>query len=575
MADTSFDIGLVEQVMRHSPVGMAVIDRGGRFIAVNPAYARIYGYHEEELIDRPFTVIFPPAEAAAMRARHDAFLDGHGDMDGEFDVLHRSGHALTVQARSVRLWSEGVPCRLVSISDVTMRRNMEREVQAHRLFLLRVLDGLTAHVCVLDAEGCIVIVNRAWRDFGVANGLGSDTMHEGSNYLRVCERAATGSPADAVPGKFLRQLRDVLAGRSDGFEMEYPCHSPQAQRWFVARVARLRDTSAVRVVIAHDDVTAQVQAQQRAQRSEAALRASEETYRTLFETVPQGVIYHDLAGRITSANPAAQRILGLTLAQLQGRDSTDPHWQAVHEDGSPMPGHEHPAMVALRTGQAVHDVVMRVNAQGRDQVWLLVGAVPLFKDGQLDCVYATFEDITSRIRMEHELERLALTDELTGVASRRATLTRLQAEFERLRRHPGRACTLLALDLDHFKQVNDSYGHAAGDAVLRHVARVAASTVRASDLLGRTGGEEFLVILPETSCDEALQFAERLCRQVGASAATFEGHTIQVSLSIGVAQILPDDPLADTALQRADRALYQAKSRGRNRVCLAAGSGGA
>lgn len=308
--------------------------------------------------------------------------------------------------------------------------------------------------------------------------------------------------------------------------------------------------------------------------AEVALKASEKTYRTLFETVPQGVVYHDPSGAITAANPAALRILGLSLDQLQNRTPMDPRWRALREDGSELPGDQHPAMVALRTGEPLRDVVMGVQVPGRPEgeslAWILVSAVPLFEDGRLAQVYATFEDITRRVVLSQELERQATTDFPTGAPNRRSFMSRLALEFERIRRHPELQCSVLALDLDHFKHVNDTWGHAAGDAVLRHLADQVGRLIRPADLLGRTGGEEFSVLLPDTRAEDARILAERLRQRVADTPAEFGGQAIAVTLSIGVSPIAADDADLDAVLARADEALYEAKKAGRNavHVCL-------
>jgi diguanylate cyclase (GGDEF)-like protein/PAS domain S-box-containing protein len=303
---------------------------------------------------------------------------------------------------------------------------------------------------------------------------------------------------------------------------------------------------------------------------EAALQASETTYRTLFETVPQGVVYHDRTGAITAANPAALRILGITLDQLQGRSSMDPRWRAVREDGSLFPGDQHPAMVALQTGQKVRDVLMGVHVPDRpadkSQVWILVNAVPLFQEGVLHQVYATFEDITERVLLTQEIRRQATTDFLTGAPNRRSFMSRLALEFDRVRRRPSLTCGLLALDLDHFKRVNDTWGHAAGDAVLCHLVNLVQDLIRSTDLLGRTGGEEFSVLLPDTPPAAVLAMAERLRLKVAHHPVHFEGQRIDVSLSIGASLLDAADGDPDAALARADQALYAAKEAGRNAV---------
>jgi PAS domain S-box-containing protein len=138
-----------------------------------------------------------------------------------------------------------------------------------------------------------------------------------------------------------------------------------------------------------------------------ALRASEARYRTLFETMAQGVVYQDATGRIVESNPAAQRILGRSGPELLGRDSVDSAWFAVREDGREFPGHEHPAMVALRTGQPVRDVVMGLQrpADG-STVWIHIDATPQFRPGEREPhqVYTTFSDITARREAERKVE---------------------------------------------------------------------------------------------------------------------------------------------------------------------------
>jgi diguanylate cyclase (GGDEF)-like protein len=163
------------------------------------------------------------------------------------------------------------------------------------------------------------------------------------------------------------------------------------------------------------------------------------------------------------------------------------------------------------------------------------------------------------------LRWLSDTDALTGLLNRRALHRQLRAEVKRARREQS-TVALVLLDLDHFKQVNDRYGHPAGDRVLRRVGRCARRLARASDAIGRVGGEEFLAVLPATSLYEGWRFAERLRRTVGLPPA--DPATPTVTASLGVSICAPGDRIdIAAALRRVDRALYRAKSEGRNRVC--------
>ncbi len=181
---------------------------------------------------------------------------------------------------------------------------------------------------------------------------------------------------------------------------------------------------------------------------------------------------------------------------------------------------------------------------------------------------------------EEQLTRLATTDALTGLANRRHLLAELEKELRRAARS-GRPLSVLMVDLDHFKGVNDRYGHAAGDAALVAVAGRCLARLRAIDLCGRIGGEEFVVLLPETGAEGAATTAERLCADLAGTSIDTAAGPLHVTISIGVASHLPRTPQPDEAadeetqgavqalLQRADRALYEAKAGGRNCVRVA------
>ncbi|MDD5332723.1 MAG: GGDEF domain-containing protein [Rhodoferax sp.] len=165
-----------------------------------------------------------------------------------------------------------------------------------------------------------------------------------------------------------------------------------------------------------------------------------------------------------------------------------------------------------------------------------------------------------------ELEHLSSRDGLTGLFNRHTFVALTEQELARARRHAS-ATTLLLLDLDYFKRINDSHGHPAGDAVLRHVAALLRDTVRGTDLVGRLGGEEFIVLLPDTSAEAARVLAEKLRQRVAAQPLVWQELTIPTSVSIGLSAATPEHPASFEGLYSdADSALYEAKKRGRNQV---------
>lgn len=174
------------------------------------------------------------------------------------------------------------------------------------------------------------------------------------------------------------------------------------------------------------------------------------------------------------------------------------------------------------------------------------------------------------LEAQHALELQARTDALTGILNRGAILEELERETQRAERE-GSRLGLGMLDIDHFKRVNDTCGHAAGDAVLREVVRRAQRVLRPYDSFGRVGGEEFLVILPGAGETDLREVLERIRAAVGSTAIVVGEHRLAVTVSLGAATCGAETP--DACIARADDALYVAKEEGRNRVVLAKGSG--
>jgi PAS domain-containing protein len=281
----------------------------------------------------------------------------------------------------------------VSFEDVTDRITARQNLLESQQFTVAVMNSLASHICVLDKEGTIISVNEAWRTFAASNPPIRGNIAEGANYFTICEQAE-GTDAETAQA-FADGIRRVLQGSINQFSLEYPCHSNEEQRWFLGRVSRLKGYDKIHAVVSHENITEREQ-----MRLESENRDHE--YRTLFETMAQGVICQDREGRIVSVNPAAERILGLTSDQLKNLTSMAPCWRAVDEKGAVLPGEHHPAMVALRTGEPVFGFVMGVHSPNFEAPrWILVNSTPQFRSGETEPyqVFTTFEDITERFRL--------------------------------------------------------------------------------------------------------------------------------------------------------------------------------
>ena len=203
--------------------------------------------------------------------------------------------------------------------------------------------------------------------------------------------------------------------------------------------------------------------------------------------------------------------------------------------------------------------------------WILDQAKVMERDehGRAVRMCGTHTDVTDRKALEEELIRQAHIDYLTGVNNRRYFMERAEHELRRANRS-GSQLSIFMLDIDHFKRINDRYGHKVGDMVLKMLAEACQSALRDIDILARMGGEEFAVLLPETESSLAIEVARRLQDFINKASLPLEGNiTIKIQVSIGVASMTSPHDNMDILLHRADTALYEAKNTGRNRICVA------
>ncbi len=203
--------------------------------------------------------------------------------------------------------------------------------------------------------------------------------------------------------------------------------------------------------------------------------------------------------------------------------------------------------------------------QGEEKHVSLVCGFDLREDGTFYRLHGALADVTQRRLAELRLERLANTDELTGLPNRRHFLESVRAEMVRFERFGKPLCVAMA-DIDNFKKVNDTHGHDIGDLALRHVARIFAHERRAFDTVGRVGGEEFCILFPETDLASGILAAERVARGLAEAVLVVGDLRLRMTVSVGLAEHFPGESL-DALLKGADNAMYEAKRSGKNRVC--------
>ena len=293
-------------------------------------------------------------------------------------------------------------------------------------------------------------------------------------------------------------------------------------------------------------------------------------YKHIIDNLYDGIYFVDRERVITYWNKGAERITGYSAEQTIGRACRDNLLNHVTGNGLELCSHNCPLAAVMEDGTEREVEVFLHHADGH-RVPVLVRATALRDgDGQIIGAIETFSKntvMTDTRRKLQQMRQAAMTDPLTGISNRRHLEGRLKAALAVVQNSSSMA-GLLFMDVDHFKQVNDNYGHHTGDEVLRMVANTLRYVLRATDTLGRWGGEEFLAVLYEIqNRDNLAHIAEKVRTLVEYSRLDEHGYVLNVTLSIGGTLLLPEDT-PETLVRRGDRLMYKSKQSGRNRVTI-------
>lgn len=296
---------------------------------------------------------------------------------------------------------------------------------------------------------------------------------------------------------------------------------------------------------------------------EEALTKEKEFSDALIESVPGAFFVVDPGGNYVRWNSYLNRLTGLTDAQLLHM----PSLLTIQEEDRPIAAAT--MKESFETGYSKAELHILTRDRG-SRVFLMTAR--RFKVEDSFYLVGVGVDTTDRHADAQELELKAFTDPLTGLANRGHFMEMAELELDRSRRY-GHPLSLWMLDIDHFKNVNDTYGHHAGDLALQSLVDISNKVLRDMDIMGRVGGEEFAVLLPETDTEQALLVAERLRQKIAAAEVLLEqGKPVRYTVSIGVATLGENEAGIDALLHRADQALYRAKRTGRDKVCVAESS---
>lgn len=519
-----------------------------KFIAVNRGARENLGYTIEELSSMTPLDLKPELDLQSFRELLDLLVRGEQEKI-VFNTVHRrkDGSLYPVEVHLQLFEHDREKVCLALIIDLSERRRMEEELREREATLSAVMGSARDAIVMLDGQGNVTFWNPAAEQlFGYSREeiLGKElhrlVVPEENQYQAYREgfrRFQLTGEGNAI-GKTI----ELKAKHKDGRELDVELS---------LSALKIRDAwHAVGIV---RDISER-------KRLEEENRRKEERLRQILEGIPSPAWLVSRERLILAQNKAAEMVVGTKVGNycwrsIHGTKSLpDECREAIEKSGTPLPG----TKCYFCRGDEALDKNVPINSEvefagGIWDTWW----VPLGEDIYLH--YAM--DVTKYKKMEEQLYRLSIIDPLTNAYNRRYFMQVLEQEIERTRR-TGLPFSIIMVDLDHFKSINDRFGHATGDRVLKSLVDMIKQRIRKTDCLARWGGEEFIILLPNTSVDKAAGLAEELRERLSRMDIPGVDH---VTASFGVAGYCPPDT-ADTLIMRADNTLYAAKAAGRNCV---------
>jgi diguanylate cyclase (GGDEF)-like protein/PAS domain S-box-containing protein len=549
-------------LLRALPDAVLICGADGVILEANDQAEALFGYAVEELVGQPIEVLVPEQAVSAHRwhrERYSATAHSRPMITGpDISARRKGGELVPVEVNLAAAALESGPVVVAAVRDVTESRAQATQLRDSLHLVSSILSAATEQAIIaVDLQGRVESFSR-----GAERLLG---------YTAAEMAGRPASILDAGESETLANVwglddRDPLHERVEAL-VRSGVSTTRPWTW-VTKAGELRSillSVTVRstqhgpgglILVATD--------QSERMAKEAALRASEERFRRTFESIPVGAalisLAPDLLGRFLQVNPALQEFIGYGTDELL--DATLP--DLTHPEDLPL-------MVAtldrLAMGEPVAELVETryLHADGR-RLWGQASLAAVHR-GDADrgtYVVATIVDVTARKQAEAELTHHALHDTLTGLPNRALLTEQLTQALGRAKRS-GRSVGVLYIDLDNFKDVNDSLGHGAGDELLTEIGNRLASCMRDSDLAGRLGGDEFVVVCEDLdSVDDITSIADRVAAALSVQ-VPLAGQMVATSASIGIAHTSDAGANPEDLLREADVAMYRAKTNGRGR----------
>jgi diguanylate cyclase (GGDEF)-like protein/PAS domain S-box-containing protein len=539
---------LQQRILDNTHMGIALI-RDRRFIWMNQKAADISKHPVDELINQSTRILYIDDQQYATmgQASKAAFESGQ-----QYDAVHHfkrsDGSRFWCRTIAAPLdWDDLSQGGVWIIEDVTERLQAERELMRSRHELQSIFDNTQVGMLMLQNDRQIIRTNER-----LAEILGYPSP-ESMNGLNVREIHLSENAFREFGENFYYPLRE-----SKQTQVEFRLRRKDGSAVWCMLSGKALDTATQPdltkgVIWAIEDISQR-------KRTEKALRSSERRFRAIFANAGVGICTLDRDGTIQRVNSRMAMLVGYSDYDLMGMNISEiTHEKDQNTDKD------------LNSRLWIRDIPMYVREKryvrlDGSEVWGRVTTTIVRDDeGNPKYILQVIENINELKRLEAKLVRMAKTDALTEVNNRFAFLEQSEHEFKRFKRY-GTPYSVLMLDVDHFKSINDTHGHQAGDCVLRELAKTCTTILRDTDIFGRIGGEEFAAVLVETPLENAYSVAERMRLAIEDLALPWEDAEIRFTASIGVTELRPEDQKLETAQHRADALMYEAKAQGRNRV---------
>ncbi|MER8629539.1 PAS domain S-box protein [Mesorhizobium opportunistum] len=557
------------RAMEDSAIGIAVVGLDGRIIEANPAFAAMLGYSREEIEALTFFQITHPDDLQIGRETMDGLKAGtvHA-FQFEKRYLKKDGTPIWAHLAGsvIRDETSGRPLYLVSqIEDIDARKQAEVRIAEAETRWNFALAGAGQGVWDLDMRKGGTTYSSTWvKMLGYADGeLDGDPDHW-LTMIHPDDREAVAT-AD----------RAHLDGNTEFFEAEFRMrHKDGHWVWILDRGKAIERDAAgrlTRAIGSLTDITRRKEAEERLTVSAAMLADEKERLRVTLQSIGDAVICTDAANRVTFMNPVAEKLTGVSGDEALGKTLGHVYW-AVDEETGQRIGVARPSIGAAAPSDQNSRAVLIRRDDTRCSIRQVVS--PIINERNEFCgLVIVFQDFTDARALQRQLAHAAAHDALTGLANRSSFIRTMEELVDQARKDAAAAGggrhQFMFIDLDHFKLVNDTGGHAAGDALLKRVAEAVRGVLDPEDIVARLGGDEFAVILKSASTAGAGIAARSIIDAIAGLDFTWDDRPHAIGASIGLTAICADCGEVDEIIARADAACYAAKAAGRGCVSVA------